>query len=95
VTSDNSFTDNMKSVSSQYATAAGVETDEDGQTPHIDVPNENQDGEPVDLANVGVPTGAESQAVEAGEDDEDEDVDPDDLTEDELEELTAPEGEED
>jgi len=60
---DNNFTDNMRSVSEQYATAAGIETDDEGKAPHIDVPNEDQGGEPVDLANVGVPTGAESQAT--------------------------------
>lgn len=63
VTRDNSFTDNMQAVSSQYATAAGVETDKDGKVPHIDVPNKGGKGEPVDLENLGVPedTGADAE----------------------------------
>jgi Rieske Fe-S protein len=84
---DNNFTDNMASVASQYATAAGIETDDEGKAPHIDVPNEDQNGEPVDLANVGVPTDT------VVEEEPETPADPDDLTEEELEEATAPESE--
>lgn len=116
--SDTSFSDNLSAVDRMYATHAQVgDVDGDGHVdvPHIDVENENKDGDPVDLENVGVPTGAESQArvdetgeeVEPGEEltpdpaaqanpDVEppiEEVDPDDLTEEQLEAATAPEGE--
>lgn len=113
--SENSFTDNMSAVDRIYATHARVgEKDEDGNVsvPHIDVDNENMDGEPVNVANVGVPTEftttPETEAAVAnpdvdepavvpvdpdGDEDPDPDVDPDDLTEEELEELTDPDGE--
>lgn len=64
---DNSFTDNLSAIDRIYAERAEVETDADGNIPHIDVDNENMDGPPVDLANVGVPV-AEVTEPEEGED---------------------------
>lgn len=59
------FTNSMQSVSRQYATAAGVEVDDDGKAAHIDVPNKGGKGKPVDLENVGVPSDKEKVDPEA------------------------------
>ena len=86
-----SLTSNLGAIDRIYAGRAEVETDAEGKVPHIDVANENQDGPPVDLANVGVPVGAESQAVQ--EDDGEEDDDPDGLIEGEEPETGEDEDE--
>jgi hypothetical protein len=94
--SENSFTDSLGAIDRIYAGRAEVEVGEDGSVPHIDVPNENQDGPLVDLENVGVPTDTvvEEEPAEEPEPpvDPETPADPDDLTEEELEAATAPEG---
>lgn len=79
--SDNSFTDNLSAVDRMYASRAGLETDEDGKLPHIDVENQAQPGADEDGFGGDAP---EPEVV-------DPETDPDELSEAELEAATAPE----
>jgi hypothetical protein len=76
--SDNSFTNNMSAVDRIYATHAGVE-----QGKHLDVENLVEETDVVEVP--GGPVRPPAPEVP-------EDADPDDLTEEELEAATAPEG---
>jgi hypothetical protein len=81
--SDNSFTDNLSAVDRIYATRSGVATpDEDGNVtvPHIDSENQAQPG--ADETGFG----GDAPEPEGGHPE----VGPDDLTEEELEDLTDP-----